>query len=462
MMDDFKVEPEHWRFGGGPVETVLHPIVLVAMLITIILMLSQPKKVAIVAFLFSTFLIPIGQQFVIGGVHIFVSRIIIAAGWIQMARRDRRETLLAGGWNQLDKLFLAYVICRAVAVSLLNMSGSAIVNQVGFAWDFIGGYILLRHLIRNEEDITRVVKCFAYLVVILAICMVGEQKTGKNVFGFLGGVRLVTEVRDGRIRSEGVFQHAILAGVFGATLLPLFIWLWKSRKARLVAIIGVAGSTIMTITSASSTPTAAYAAACLGLCFWPVRKYMRTLRWILGILLIALHISMRAPVWALVERIDIVQGSSSYHRFQLVDQFIRHWSEWWLVGTNSNASWGDMLFDVSNQYVAEGIAGGLIVLILFIWQISWCFGRLGLTRMRIERQDRLQAWFPWLLGVAMLAHVTAFFGISYFDQMRVSWFALLAIISVATSRRFLPQTSDAVHGDPEQLVGFAEVHASAF
>ena len=31
---------------------------------------------------------------------------------------------------------------------------------------------------------------------------------------------------------------------------------------------------------------------------------------------------MKAPVWALIERIDIVQGSSSYHRYELVNEFI--------------------------------------------------------------------------------------------------------------------------------------------
>jgi hypothetical protein len=461
---DFRVEPEHWRFGGGPTETVLHPIVLVVMLITIILMLALSKKVASAAFLLSTFLIPLGQQVVIGEVHLFVGRIIIASGWVRMltAKRGPGDRMLAGGWNSLDKFFLFYVIFRVIAISLLNLSASAIVNQVGFVWDFLGGYMLLRHLIRNDEDITQTIKWFACIAAILGICMIREQLTGTNLFGFLGGVRLVSEVREGRVRSEGVFQHAILAGVFGATLMPMFIWLWKSGKARLLAIVGVAGSTVMAITSACSTPLAAYAAACLGLCFWPVRKYMRTLRWAIGFLLVALHLSMKAPVWALIERIDVVQGSSSYHRFQLVDQFIKHWSDWWLIGTNSNASWGDMLFDVSNQYVAEGTAGGLIVVVLFIWQICWCFGKLGSAGRSVERQDRSQAWLLWLMGVAMFAHVVAFLGISYFDQMRASWFALLAMISVAISREFRSQANDPVADHAEHLAGFAKVPADAY
>jgi len=37
----------------------------------------------------------------------------------------------------------------------------------------------------------------------------------------------------------------------------------------------------------------------------------------------------------------------------------------------------------------------------------------------------------WLLGCAMFVHVVAFFGISYFDQTRIVWFATLAVICTA-------------------------------
>jgi hypothetical protein len=458
---DFVTEPEHWRFGGGATDTVLHPIVLLALFVAIIMILALPKKCALAAFLLSTFLIPLGQQVVVGGVHLFVYRIIVATGWVRIARTlsSGQSKMLGGGWNTLDKVFLLYVVCRVVAVSLLNANGAAVVNQVGFVWDFVGGYILLRHLIQHEEDVTQMIKWLAYVTLILSVCMVGEQLTGKNIFGVLGGVRLMSEVRAGRIRSEAVFQHSILAGVFGATMMPLFIWLWKSARARILSVVGVLGATVIVLTSASSTAFGAYGMACLGLCLWAIRRRMRVLRWALGIALVGLQLLMNAPVWALVSRIDVMQGSSSYHRYRLIDQFIRHWSEWCLIGTNSNASWGDFMFDTSNQYVVEGTTGGLLGLVLLIYQISWCFGRIGTARKAAERRDRSQAWLPWLLGVSLLAHITAFFGISYFDQMRVSWFALLAMISVVTSRGLLSQRKEPAVDDPAHLISSAEAHA---
>ena len=39
----------------------------------------------------------------------------------------------------------------------------------------------------------------------------------------------------------------------------------------------------------------------------------------------------------------------------------------------------------------------------------------------------------WLLGSALFAHVVAFFGVNYFDQARVAWFAMVAMICACTT-----------------------------
>ena len=309
------VDPERWRFGGGAAGTVLHPIVLVWMLIAVIVMLRWPRKFGLPVFLFSTFLIPSGQEILVGGAHFFVYRIIVLAGLIGLAfaKRSRNISFLAGGWNSIDTAFLLAISFHFVAFCLLYRDTAAVVNQVGFIWDYLGGYFLLRCLIQSEKDINTAIKCFAYLAVVLAICMVREQVTGQNIFGLLGGVRLVSYVRDGQIRSEAVFAHAILAGTFGATVLPLFVWLFRSGTAKVLSLAGIVSSAVMTLTSASSTSFMAYGAGILAMCFWPLRKRLRVVRWGLVIVLVALHLVMKAPVWALIERIDVVSASSGYH-----------------------------------------------------------------------------------------------------------------------------------------------------
>jgi hypothetical protein len=141
---------------------------------------------------------------------------------------------------------------------------------------------------------------------------------------------------------------------------------------------------------------------------------------------------MKGPVWSLLEHIDLTGSSENFHRYQLVDTFIRHFDEWWLLGTQNNGSWGWEMADTSNEYVLYGVGGGLLTFVLFIALISRCLGKLG-TKRKIVAGRRSEEWFLWCLGCAMFAHLVVFIGIDYFDQMLFAWFALLAMISTSVS-----------------------------
>jgi len=425
------MEPLHYKFGGGATDTVLHPLVLSSVVILGIFLLLCPRRFAIPAFLFGTFLIPAGQEILLLGVHVFVYRILVLVGLLGLLR-IKKEPRLAGGWNVIDSAFFLSIISHVMAFIFLYWELSALINQIGFIWDYLGGYLFLRMAIRNTEDVFKAIKCFAFLAMIYAVCMVGEQITGENIFGLLGGVRLISEVRLGRVRSEAVFQHAILAGTFAGTVLPLFVLLWKNTKSKAMGIVAVFSATVMTITSACSTPLLAYTSGLFGILMWPARRGLRLLRWSLVISLICIALVMKAPVWFLIAHVGVVAGSSVSHRADLVDTFIRHVGDWWLLGTANNGTWGYDMFDTSNQYVEWGVTGGLISLVFFLATISRSFGRLGRARKFVERRDRSSEWLLWLLGSALFANTVAFFGIGYFDQTRVAWFALLAMISAAT------------------------------
>jgi hypothetical protein len=425
------MEPKNYNFGGGATTTVLHPIVLAALVIVTIVLLVLPRKYSIPAFFFGMFLIPAGQQVVLAGIHIYAFRFIVLAGLLRMLR-FREKPLLAGRWNPIDTVFSLSIVSHAVAFALLYWEMTAVINQAGFIWDYIGGYVFLRYAIRNREDVVATIRCFALLAFVFGVCMIREQLTGNNIFGLLGGVRLISEVRQGHVRSEAVFQHAILAGSFGATLLPLFVLLWKDTQSKVLAAIAALSATAMVIASMGSTPLLAYAAGFLGIFLWLVRRYMRWLRWGLVIGLLCLSFVMHAPVWYIVAHVGVVSGSSGYQRADLLNTFLTHLNEWWLLGTDENSKWGYYMFDTSNQYVYWGVTGGLLSLILFIAIISRSFRRIGKARKSVEGRDPQSEWFVWLLGSALFANVVAFFGISYFDQTKFAWFALLAMISAAT------------------------------
>ena len=219
--------------------------------------------------------------------------------------------------------------------------------------------------------------------------------------------------------------------------MPLFVALWYAKRPRRgLAIAGIGASTVIIFTSNSSTPVTAFLAAILGLALWPLQSWMRAFRWALVLTLTFLHMVMKAPVWHLISRVDISGGSSSYHRYQLIDQLIRHFKDWWMLGTKSNADWGWDMWDLANQYVATGEKSGLVPFILLITIIVLGFKGLGRAR-QVAAQTESRTWlrFVWSIGTALFAQVVAFFGISYFDQMIVVWYVLLAAIAAVIAVR---------------------------
>jgi len=430
------VQPENLKLGGGAAGSVMHPAVMVALLIAILLILLMPKRNAIVPLLVIAFLVPLGQQFTVGGVHLLALRIVIFFAVIRgmLSARSPEGHRFAGGFGGFDKIFLTWTFYHVIAfLVLFSFLPAAWINQFGFLWDILGGYLAVRLLIQDETDIQRVIRTLAYISAILAMCMLTERFFTINVFGLLGGdTRFIPEMRDGLVRAQATFSHPLLAGTFGATVMPLFILYWHSGKSKLEAMMGAISATIMVICASSSTPVLAYAAGIGAICFWPFRKHMRLFRWGIAIVLVTLQLVMKAPVWFLISHISLFGSSSSDHRAYLVDVFIRHFNDWWLVGTNAAGTWGWDMWDTSNQYVAEGESGGLVAFVCFIAMISYAFGRIGKARKAVEGDLAREKYF-WILGAALFSHVVGFFGISYFDMSRMSWFALLVMILAATA-----------------------------
>lgn len=411
--------------GHGSSGTVLHPLVAVAMLIAIVLMMVRPRKYVIVPLLLCIFLVPRGQEVMLAGAHLYVRLILILVGFVRLAKDKFR---IAGGFNVIDKIFIVWACYRVLAVIITNWPGGTN-EQLAFLLQALCGYFLLRYLIQTEDDIARAAKAFAVCALVLGLSMIYERHAMVNPWGlYLGGTDVVPLIRNGSVRAQATFGHSILAGCFGGTLVPLFIWLWI-RKDRTFAVIGIVGSTMMVLTANSSTPLLAYIAGVLGIMLWPARKKTRAIRWSIVAVLAVLAVTMNAPVWFVIAHVDVVGGSGGYDRAFLIDTCIRHFKDWWLFGTNQNGNWGYDMWDMSDQFVAEAEMGGLFTLICFIALISKCFGRLGTMRKKVRPK---QQWLVWCLGATMLSHIFAYFGVAYWDQTQIWWFAFLAMISAAT------------------------------
>lgn len=419
--------PGNFRFGGGAAETALLPLMAVCLLIAVGLILGLPRQKAIMPFVVAFFTVPMGQVVVMGGLHFTALRILILAALARRAGFPRRDKY-PGGFNSVDRVAIVWSV-SAIAIFWLQFP-EAVVTGLGILVDTFGGYLAVRYLIPDGQAMRKTIKTLAAICVIQGLPMIVEQIAHVNLFGLVAGVPLAAAVRNGLIRASGT-MGCLTAGPFAATLIPLFLWLWTERKSRMSACMGLAGATAMVITSNSSTSWMALAGSFAGLAFWPLRKRMRLIRWGLVGTLVGLHMVMKAPVWALISRIDLTGSSSSYQRYQLVDMAIRHFGDWWLMGTKDYVNWGWDSWDLCNQFVAVALTGGLLPLISYIAIISRSFGALGTAR-KLVAGKRGREWLFWCLGSDLFATVVSHWGINYVGVLLMSLFVLLALISVAT------------------------------
>ena len=199
-----------------------------------LLMLILPRRHAIIPMIVLACYLSMGDNMLIFGLNFSMIRVLTLVGWARLLVRGEFHVLHS---NKIDKVFLAW-ICTLV---IFNTIQGAITGHfsdnlkwvLGFAYNAIGLYFLFRRLIRYLEDIRWLCKATAILLVPVALLMLVEMKTGYNSFAIFGGVSPITIIRNGQLRAHGPFAHPILAGSFGATLMPLLAanW-WSGHKGK--------------------------------------------------------------------------------------------------------------------------------------------------------------------------------------------------------------------------------------
>ncbi len=417
------------KYGGGAGQTILHPAVLVILLAMAVVLFIIPRRYVVSALIATALIIPLSQQVMAANLNFYILRILLFVAWLRVLIRQEMRPF---GWNAIDTTIVSLAVASTITFTLVWGTWGAFVNRLGNAYDLIGLYFLSRCMLTEFEDIERIMKALVLISIPIALTMLIEYATERNVFAFLG-LQELSGIREGRIRSQGPFANPILAGTFGATLLPLSMALWwlEGESARRWAALSAISATVIVWTSSSSGPILTFFAAIAGMLLWYRRDQMKEIRWGVVIVLISLHLVMKAPVWALLARVQVFDTSTGYHRYILMDNFIQRFGEWWLIGTKFTSDWAFGMWDITNQYVLSGINGGLITLALFIAVIAFSFQAIGRAVHSLEGTPRQKV--VWGLGAALFAHAVAFFGISYFDQITAAWYALLGMVALVAS-----------------------------
>lgn len=410
--------------------TAVHPVGVAMLLLLALVALLAPRRHLSLPVVLLLCFIPAGQRVVLLTIDFTFLRVLMLVVWFRLlARREVRPL----AWNHLDRGMIGWAVALFVFGTLQAMTLTQLINRVGIAIDSMMVYFCFRQLIRSADDLIRIATHFILSGFGVAVFFLVESKTQQNLFSVFGGVPQFTDVRDGRLRCQGAFAHAILAGCFWACLVPIFFARAWLGRGWLLTIGGTVAALLIVVLCASSTPVMAVAFGLLGGAAYFIRPALRWLRWLIFAWMCVLHfVLMKQPVWHLLARIDLVGGSTGWHRYHLVDKFFERFPEWWMLGTPATGHWGPGLHDVTNQFVAEGVGGGIAQLIMFCACIWLAF--VGISRtLRTQGRPRSEHLIAWALGTAMFMHCMNFIAVSYFEQIVVEWQLTLAACASLTA-----------------------------
>lgn len=412
--------------------TTLHPLGLLAIVVLGVTTLLVPRRHAVLPMILMACFVSGVQRIVVFTLDFNVLRILVVFGWTRLILLNEFRGFR---WKAIDSCLVVWGIASVIAYTILNASMGAMINSLGTAFDAIGMYFYFRCVVRSWDDVVTVVLSFIVVSVPVAIAFIVEKATGRNMFSVFGGVPELTMIRGGRLRCQGAFSHPILAGCFWASVLPMMAGLWWShRRYRLWVAIGCLNCCAIVLLCGSSTPVVAVLAGCFGIYMLRLRSHLRLVRYGTVCCLVVLHMFMNAPVWHLISRIDFASGSTGWHRYYLIDQFIKHVNEWWLCGTRSTAHWGWGLQDVTNQFILEAVRGGLLRMVLFVLIITLAFRAVG-DVCRCSERSRSQLILAWSCGVALFVHCVNYLAVAYFGQIIMVWYLLLGIVASASPAR---------------------------
>lgn len=411
-------------------------------------LLALPRRWAPVPLLAGACYMTLGQRVDLGPFSFTVLRILIFAGVIRvMVRRERP----VGGFTDMEWLLVAWAAWALCASAFHEEPQATLINRMGMVYNVLGVFFLIRCLCQSVEDVVGIVRWTAIILLPVALEMLFEQATHQNLFAVFGGVEETPAIRNGRLRSQGPFAHAILAGTVGAVCAPLMIGIW--RKHPLAAKTGLAACLVMVVTSASSGPLASLIVSAFALVLWRWRHLTRQMRIAAVVGYILLDLVMKAPAYYLIARVDLVDGSTGWHRAALIEASIEHLGEWWFAGTDytldwipTGVPWSEDHTDITNYYLGLGVKGGLPLMLLFILILWMGFRNVGHTLRRQVDSPVEGQFFVWSLGASLMAHAATATSVAYFDQSVVFIYLTLALTtSLATVSRTCPALAEAPH-----------------
>lgn len=419
--------------------TILHPLVALLLLILIPVSLAKGRRAAMAGLLVVLNFVTAAQRLYVGGVNLPIYRLLI---FILILRMILRREYAAIRLGKLDSAVIVQVLFTALAGFLRNPAFSAVTYQVSLVVDTLGGYLVVRSLVRDAQDVRNAISAIMWIALPIALIFIVERVTGRNPMAPFGGVLEHTWIREGKRRVQGPYPHVILAGAYWAACVPLF---WaieaKTSERRFLKYAATGGALVVIVLCASSTPLMSLMVGLFVIVLFYQQNVIGRVKAFAVAAVVGLSIAWSKPIWFLLARIDFTGGSTGYYRYLLIDGFIRNWNQWIVIGARSSTELGAGLVDVCNEYVLKGLDGGLIGFGTFVAAIAFAFAYLGkLLKVAVDKSERR---LYWGLSASLIVHMMNYLGVSYFSQMVLAWWTTLAFFASLHQSRCLSPTGAA-------------------
>ena len=421
----------------------MSPLAIFFVLLNVVALLALPRRWAPIPFLIGACYMTLTQRVDLGPFSFTIIRLLIAAGVARVVIRGER---LVGGVNGMDRIMFVWA-GWAVFSSVFHSTtseGHPLTFRLGLVYNVLGIYFLFRIFLQSIDDVVHLIKIAACVLVPVALEMVQEHITQRNLFSVFGGVPESSWIREGRLRAQGPFAHPILAGTVGAVCLPMMAGLYRLHAR--TALIGGLACLSMVFASSSSGPLMSLIFGVGALFCWRWRHLTHQMRVAAVIAYVMLEFVMTAPAYYLIARINLIGSSTGWHRARLIEMGIAHLKEWWLAGTDytrhwmpTGVSWSPDHTDITNYYLKMGVIGGLPLMGLLIAAIVIGFRFTGQSLQLSKEEPMDRQFMIWSVGAALLTHVATCISVSYFDQSYIFLFLNLALISSLRSAILLQE-----------------------
>lgn len=418
----------------------MNAIALILFMATAAGILLAPRKWAALPFLVGCCYVTVGQGLDLGGLNLPIVRMLVIIGIIRIIMRGEG---MSGGVNGLDKVVISWAIW-VFFVSIFHewVPGSGPIYTAGSLLNTVGFYFMIRSFCDDPEDLADLLVALCFVLAPVGIFMLIEQVYHWNVFSVFGGVMDSPAMRNGRFRAQGPFNHAILAGTVGAACFPFAIAIWN--RHRTASVVGLVACILMIVSCASSGPIISLFLSGGALLLWKFRPLVRLMRMAALPVYILLALMMERPPYFLISEIDLTGASTGWHRSFLIQQTIEHFNEWWLFGTDRTIHWmpnqghiSAIHTDITNQYIAYGVSGGILSMALVILILGLSFRTVGRLVDSLNVAEG-QGFIFWCIGASLFSLAASGISVSFFGQaMFFFWLPIAAIASF-----FVPTVHD--------------------